>query len=176
MYIHTREFTPRVYPDFYNTNIKWENYPIVIFITQLVTSDDFNIHFRTFFNINQECIKSQLPFLVALVSGSIWGKEYFNTNYDIHASILSINYELLNKEKEYTKNVLGWLFYILNNSFEQSPKKPEENICSSLTIDILGAIIEDYRSIKSEYKETTKTYISKWIPIINTIRENNTSI
>tara|TARA_A200000113_G_C8627437_1_gene277985 strand:- start:42 stop:446 length:405 start_codon:yes stop_codon:yes gene_type:complete len=122
-------------------------------------------------NIDQNKVKAHFPYLVGLVTGAIWGKEYFNTSYKIHDSLLSYNCEILPSEQKHALKLLRYLFQTISQAFEILPKRQGENIDFLLQVDYIGSIIEDFRKIHMETdNEVINAQISTWAKKINSMR------
>lgn len=166
MYIHPE----KTYSDFFNSIVPWQNNDVTKFIFKIVCND-FAEEFNTYMSIDQTKVKTQFPYLVGLVTGAIWGKEFFNTSYKIHDSLLSYNCEILYSEQQHALKLLRYLFQTITQAFEISPKRQGENVDFLLQINYIGSIIEDFRKIHMETdNEVINARISTWAKKINSMR------
>lgn len=102
---------------------------------------------------------------IALTSGILYGLDYSNVNYHSHIPILNI--PLTDENKEYICNILDTLFELLTSVEQQYPKQKYEKFISLFQTPqvFVASVIHEIRENHFD--------LSKWIKIINTIRQES---
>ena len=112
---------PESFPASYADQLNTREGPLIKYIYDTVADQRFADSFSRFFGITTNNIRSadNLAFVSAIITGSLWGDQYFNTDFKQHKPLFGLNCDILYNEKRHCEKLLAWLFRILNTTWSK---------------------------------------------------------
>ena len=143
---------PLPFPASYADVINAREGPLIKYIYHCVTDQRFADSFSRFFGITPNNIRSanNLAFVSAIITGSLWGNHYFNTDFEEHRALFGLNCNILHNERCHCEKLLTWMFRILNTAWTKLSVtlfQGAEFAGNITDLSIIGSIIEELRLV-----------------------------
>ena len=138
---------PQAFPASYADVINAREGPLIKYIYKTVADQRFADSFSKFFGITSNNIRSanNLAFVSAIITGSLWGNHYFNTDFKEHKSLFGLNCDILYNEKRHCEKLLTWMFRVLKKI--QVQISAADFVGKITDLSIIETIIEDLRLV-----------------------------
>lgn len=142
---------PESFPASYADQLNAREGPLIQYIFSLVADERFAQSFSQFFDITTNNIRDadNLAFVTAIVTGSLWGDQYFNNNFKQHKSLFGLNCDILYNEKRHCEKLLTWMFRVLNTIWINlsTAQNQDEFVDKIADLSIIKSIIENLRLV-----------------------------
>ena len=140
---------PESFPASYADQLNAREGPLLRYIFDLISNQRFAESFSRFFGITKNNIRDEdnLAFISGIVTGALWGDQYFNTDFKQHKPLFGLNCDLLPTEKRHCEKLLTWMFRVLTTTWSQlvSVQVPVNFVEKITDLSIIKTIIEDLR-------------------------------
>ena len=140
---------PESFPASYADQLNTREGPLIRYIYELIRDQRFSESFSRFFGITTNNIRNadNLAFVSAIVTGSLWGDQYFNTDFKQHKPLFGLNCDILYTEKRHCEKMLAWMFRVFDATWSQIARleKGFANIITDLSI--IKNIVEELRLV-----------------------------
>lgn len=140
---------PESFPASYAEQLNAREGPLICYIYDLIDDRRFTESFSRFFGITTNNIRSadNLAFVSAIVTGSLWGNQYFNTDFKQHKPLFGVNCDILYNEKRHCEKLLTWMFRVFHTTWTQIAEL-EKGFANIITdISIIKNIVEELRLV-----------------------------
>lgn len=142
---------PQPFPASYADVINAREGPLIKYIYKCVADERFADSFSQFFGITSNNIRgaNNLAFVSAIVTGSLWGNHYFNTDFKDHRALFGLNCDILYNEKRHCEKLLTWMFHLLNTAWSriQTQVSAADFVGKITDISVIASIVEDLRLV-----------------------------
>lgn len=167
---------PLPFPASYADVINTREGPLIKYIYDCVADQRFAESFSRFFGITSNNIRSanNLAFVSAIITGSLWGNHYFNTDFEDHRALFGLNCDILYNERCHCEKLLTWMFRVLNKI--QVQISSPDFVGNITNISIIESIIEDLRLVHLDEDALTQcvTKLSNQLSLaFHVIHEND---
>lgn len=140
---------PESFPASYGDQINSREGPLIKYIYGLIDDQRFASSFSKFFGITSNNIRNanKLAFVSAIVTGSLWGNQYFNTDFKQHKPLFGINCDILYNEKRHCEKLLTWMFRTFDVTWNQITNS-QRGFANKITdLTIIENIVEELRLV-----------------------------
>ena len=153
------------FPASYGDMINARKGPLIQYIYTLVADGRFVQSFSRYFGITPNNIRNadNLAFVSGLVTGCLWGDQYFNTEFRPHKDLFGVNCDILYNEKRHCEKLLTWMFRILNTAWTKLSVtlfQGAEFGGKITDLSIIASVIEELRLVHLDEDGLTH-YVSK---------------
>ena len=130
--------------------------PLYYYIRSLLKDPRFSQKFSKYMNITIDGLyfEENFAFMTGLVTGLLWGKSYFNTDFYAHKPLFALNNSILHNEKVHCEKLLVWLFRVYEYAFTMKTENGydtnmnmDNNDNKLRNLDMIASIVEELRMV-----------------------------
>ena len=150
----------KAFPASYADQLNCRHGPLYYYIRSLLKDARFTQKFSKFMNITIDGLyfEENFAFMTGLVTGLLWGKSYFNTDFYAHKPLFALNNGILHNEKMHCEKLLVWLFRVYEYAFKMKTKNGydanmdmdinmDNNDNKLRNLDLIASIVEELRMV-----------------------------